>query len=405
MIYLKHMLKRSTKIALIVGVLALVVLVVIFRDRVRSSITSRLPPIITIDQGTTVKELTPEGAPEGEIQEVTSVATGLDTPWAIAFMPDKSMLVTERGGVLHKLPLTPDGLQGADGEGGWKIQIPGTFENDEGGLLGLALHPNFEENKYIYFYVTTNEGGQVRNRVDRYRLEGDKIEGKTTIVQGIPGSKYHDGGRIAFGPDGKLYATTGDAGDANNAQNVQSLAGKILRINDDGTVPGDNPFNSPVWSYGHRNPQGIAWDRRGRLWATEHGRSGVRSGLDELNLIEKGKNYGWPTIQGDQERDGMLRPAVHSGELSTWAPAGMAAVGESLFFAGLRGESLYEADLAEGDTPKMTAHFFREFGRLRAVTLGPDGMLYVSTSNKDGRGSPKEGDDRILRIDPRVFDK
>ncbi|HWQ99627.1 MAG TPA: PQQ-dependent sugar dehydrogenase, partial [Candidatus Methylomirabilis sp.] len=206
----------------------------------------------------------------------------------------------------------------------------------------------------------------------------------------------------AFGPDGKLYVTTGDAGRDRNAQDKTSLAGKILRLNDDGTVPDDNPFGTAVWSYGHRNPQGLVWDDQGRLWATEHGRSGILSGFDELNLIEKGKNYGWPAIQGDDKKEGLVTPVINSGANETWAPSGAVYVDGSVFFAGLRGETLYEARV--NDTPvTLKKHLVGQYGRLRAVVLGPDGDLYLTTSNLDGRGTPVTDDDRIVRINPRLF--
>jgi glucose/arabinose dehydrogenase len=180
----------------------------------------------------------------------------------------------------------------------------------EGGLLGMALHPRFDEHHWIYLYLTTVSDGGAENRVERYTFENDRLSDKKIIIDKIPGANYHDGGRIAFSPDGYLYITTGDAGKSNLAQATDSLAGKILRVHDDGSIPLDNPFHNAVWSYGHRNSQGLAWDDRGRLWATEHGRSGILSGFDELNLIEKGKNYGWPVIQGDESREGMERPIV-----------------------------------------------------------------------------------------------
>jgi len=187
------------------------------------------------------------------------------------------------------------------------------------------------------------------------------------------------------------------------AQDINSLAGKILRLRDDGTYPEDNPFRNAVYSYGHRNPQGLAWDSDGNLWSTEHGRSGKLSGMDELNLIEKGKNYGWPIIQGDESRDEMITPKVNSGPDETWAPAGMAFYDNSLFFSGLRGETLYEAKIENGNVVELKAHFRKEFGRLRAVVIGPNDNLYISTSNTDGRGKERSGDDKIIKIPLDTF--
>ena len=218
------------------------------------------------------------------------------------------------------------------------------------------------------------------------------------IVDKIPGAPNHNGGRIKFGPDGFLYITTGDAQNPSQAQDKNSLAGKILRLADDGKIPDDNPFGNHVYSYGHRNPQGLTWDNQGRLWATEHGRSGILSGLDEINLIEKGKNYGWPDIQGDEIKVQMESPKIHSGS-DTWAPGGAAFLNNSIFFGGLRGQTFYEAKI-NGEKLELKEHFKGEFGRIREVVVGSDKMLYITTSNLDGRGSPKQGDDKIIKINP-----
>ncbi len=262
----------------------------------------------------------------------------------------------------------------------------------------MALHPDCPDDRYLYFYLTTRDGGGLTNRVERYRFEDDVLSERKVIIERIPGSNNHDGGRIAFGPDGKLYVATGDAERTATAQDRNSLAGKILRLNDDGSIPSDNPFGNATYSYGHRNVQGLAWDGQGRLWATEHGRSIPVSGYDELNLIEKGANYGWPTIQGDGIQAGMRGSAAHSGAKDTWAPAGLAFVGDKAYFVGLRGEALYEATIGSDGKAKVRELFPQRWGRLRAVTVGPDGALYLSTSNTDGRGKKKAGDDRIIRV-------
>lgn len=327
-----------------------------------------------------------ETAPTDPV-EVT--AESLQIPWAIDFLPSGDMLVTERPGRLQRI-----------GENGQTYEIEGVEHTGEGGLLGLTLHPEFSDNQWLYMYLTSETDNGLVNRIERYTYDDNKLSNQTTIIDNIPGASYHDGGRIAFGPDGYLYITTGDAGDGANAQNRESLAGKILRLNDDGSVPEENPFDSEVYSYGHRNPQGIAWDDKGRLWATEHGRSGVRSGFDELNLIEPGVNYGWPTIQGDESAEGMRSPVVHSGPNETWAPAGLAYFEGDLYFGGLRGETLYRADISDVDNVSVSTNFREKYGRLRDVVVGPDNFLYVSTSNRDGRGNPVAEDDRILTIDP-----
>lgn len=317
----------------------------------------------------------------------TVVATGLDTPWAIAFLPSGEMLVSERKGTIQ--------IAGATFR---SMQIRDVVEVGESGLTGLVLHPQFASNQFLYAYFTVKTNGKTVNRVVRYRFDGRELQEPVTIIDNIPAGVNHNGGQIAFGPDGKLYICTGDAGTSALAQDKASLAGKILRVNDDGSIPSDNPFGTAVYSYGHRNPQGITWDDRGRLWATEHGRSGVSTGYDELNLIESGQNYGWPIIQGPVTRSGLRSPMAQSGSATTWAPAGIIYKDGALYFAGLRGQSLYEVSLTpSGQVEAIRSHFKEEYGRLRAMTLGPDGAIYFSTSNKDGRGTIKAGDDQIIR--------
>jgi glucose/arabinose dehydrogenase len=330
---------------------------------------------------------------EAEKPDIEIIAENLKIPWEIAFLPDGQMLVTERPGTLVKIYKEKHVIQ----------KIEGVEHTGEGGLLGLAVHPDFSENGWIYLYLTLKVKSGLINRVERYRLENNKLFDKRIILEGIAGASFHDGGRMEFGPDGYLYITTGDARNKPLAQDISSLNGKILRIKDDGGVADDNPFGNAVYSYGHRNPQGLAWDESGRLWATEHGPSGLNSGFDEVNLIEKGKNYGWPEIIGDESKEGMTVPVIQSGTDDTWAPAGMAYWKGSFFFAGLRGESLYEAGLTDQDTIILTSHFKEEFGRLRAVVLGPDNYLYITTSNIDGRGTAREGDDKIIRINPQIL--
>lgn len=324
--------------------------------------------------------------------DVSVVAEDLFVPWDIAFLPDGDMLVTERDGTLRRF-----------GEHAVAIPISSVRVVGEGGLLGMALHPNFEENHFLYLYVTRRAGLGTENNVERYELDGEQLLGRTVIIEGIPGGGSHDGGRLAFGPDGYLYVTTGDAGNERSAQDPSSLAGKILRVRDDGSIPEDNPFHNAVYSFGHRNPQGIDWDPEGRLWATEHGRSGLQSGYDEVNLIRQGGNYGWPDIEGGETAVGMTSPIAHSGGGDTWAPASALYWDGSIFFAGLRGAALYEAVLRGTEIVEIKAHLKGQFGRLRAIALGPDGFFYLSTSNRDGRGEAAEHDDKIIRIDPIMF--
>lgn len=323
-------------------------------------------------------------------ETVEVVAQDLTVPWEVAFLPNGDLLVSERSGSIKRVS---DHTK--------VFPIAGVKETHEGGLLGLALHPDFASNGWIYLYYTATAPNGLVNKVERYRLHNDTLTDKTEIISGIPAANNHDGGRIAFGPDRLLYIATGDALDEQSAQDVNSLAGKILRVRDDGKPVSDNPFGNAVYSYGHRNPQGLAWDSVGQLWATEHGPSGSQSGHDELNRIKKGGNYGWPVIVGDETRAGMEKPVLHSGANDTWAPSGLAYANGSLFFAGLRGQALYQAKL-DGDKAALTSHFKQEYGRLRAVAVR-DGYVYFSTSNTDGRGNPKPNDDKVLRIKLTAF--
>lgn len=326
------------------------------------------------------------------VLETSIVAQNLEIPWSIVFLPDKSMLFTERPGRVRLI----------DSNGNLQASSVFTFKNirsvGEGGLLGITISPNFMVNNYVYLYYTYSEtNGNTFNRVVRMVYKNQKLINEKIIVDKIPGSVNHNGGRIKFGPDGFLYITTGDAENPSQAQDIKALGGKILRVTPDGNPAPDNPFNNFVFSYGHRNPQGLAWNSNGELWETEHGRSGILSGLDEINLIEKGKNYGWPLIQGDEQKTGMETAKINSGPSVTWAPSGAVFVGNSLFFGGLRGEALYEA-VFNGNKLNLKEHFKNQFGRIRDVVLGPDNFLYITTSNRDGRGIPVSSDDRIIKI-------
>lgn len=323
------------------------------------------------------------------VADIEVMAQDLKIPWEIIFLSSGEMLVTERPGNLLKI-----------GTDKTVIKIQGVEHVGEGGLQGMALHPDFENNNLIYLYLTTKSDDGLINRLERYKLIDNSLSDKKIIINNIPGARFHDGGRIKFGPDKKLYITTGDAGKSDKAQDLNYLGGKILRINDDGSIPQDNPFkNSPIYSYGHRNPQGLTWDDEGNLWATEHGRSGIKSGLDELNLIKPGQNYGWPIIQGSEKKENMFDSVIHSGPDITWAPAGAIFWDGSIFFAGLRGEALYEYKI---QIQEFKTHFFSNFGRLRAVVLH-GGFIYISTSNTDGRGEERDGDDKIIKINPKIF--
>lgn len=335
---------------------------------------------------------------------VETFVHGLEVPWAIDFVPDGRIFVTERPGRIRvveqsKLRAEP-----------WMVIDVASV--GEAGLLGLAVDPRFSQNRFIYVAYTYRSGlFGLRNRLVRLREDPKTASGvlDKILIDEVAGSNNHDGGRVKFGPDGKLYWTTGDAQSSSLAQRRSSLNGKILRLNTDGTIPPDNPFPaSYVYSYGHRNPQGLSWQRdTGRLYSTEHGPSGFQGCCrDEVNLIEPGKNYGWPDIRGDETKEGMVSPIIHAGSSETWAPTGAAFPSQgpwagSLLFTGLRGQTLYRLLLDPTDphkVVKLERYFQRQFGRLRDVVEGPDKALYVLTSNHDGRGRPAPYDDRILRL-------
>ncbi len=344
----------------------------------------------------------PNGLSIGIDAEV--VATGLDAPWAIDFAPDGRIFITERPG---RVRIVRNGLLSAEPWATIDVARDG-----ESGLLGLALDPEFQQNGFVYLAYTYIDGeGNSKNRLVRMREDPSNGKGilDGILVDEVQGASNHDGGRLRFGPENKLYWTMGDAQVSELAQDISSLNGKILRLNPDGTVPKDNPFpNSIVYSYGHRNPQGLAWQPgTGRLYSTEHGPSGFQgSGQDEVNFIEAGKNYGWPVIHGDKTREDMVSPVIQSGSSETWAPAGATFVvggpwDGSLLFVGLRGQTLCRLTLDVTDPVKVISFerlLANEFGRLRDVVQGPDDAIYILTSNRDGRGRPSEGDDKLLRL-------
>ncbi|HWO07389.1 MAG TPA: PQQ-dependent sugar dehydrogenase [Candidatus Paceibacterota bacterium] len=337
--------------------------------------------------------------------EIEEVARGLEVPWSIVFTSENRMLVSERPGrirVIENGVVREDPLH----------TFPDVSSRAEEGLMSLALHPQYDSTRWVYAVYAYASGNEMFDRVVRFRDEGDSISGLTIILDRIPAARFHAGSRLAFGPDGKLYVTTGDATNRTIAQDLDSLGGKILRLNDDGSIPSDNPFpNSPVWSYGHRNPQGIAWDTSGNLYETEHGPSGFDGpgGGDEVNRIVKGGNYGWPLVSHNETQEGtvapllVFTPAEAPGSALVYSGRAFPQFEGNLFFGALIGEGLIRVVIDENDADRIVRYEKLSdvrFGRIREVTEGPDGAIYFSTSNRDGRGDPAATDDRIFRMIP-----
>jgi glucose/arabinose dehydrogenase len=334
----------------------------------------------------------------------TTFVTGLEVPWSLAFTSPERLLVTERPGrvrvvekgVLREKPLA----------------VLADVENrGEVGLMGLTLAPDYASSRHVYLCYGYDAGRDIRDRVVRYRDGGDALSERSLIIEGIPAAHNHAGCRLRFGPDDMLYVTTGDATDRQIAQDLKSLGGKTLRLRADGAIPSDNPFpGSPVYSYGHRNSQGLDWDPVSKLmFQTEHGPSGFDGpgGGDEVNIVEAGKNYGWPLVHHRETRAGTVAPLLEY--TPAIAPSGACFVTGSLlpsfrndfFFTGLRGERLVRVRLDPSDRRRVAdteSLYVEVYGRLRDVANGPDGALYLATSNRDGRGRVRPADDRILRI-------
>lgn len=316
--------------------------------------------------------------PDGTVE---TLIIGLRTPWSVAPLATGSVLISERdtGQVLE---LTAGGA----------VRVVGTVAavvpGGEGGLLGLAALDDPTPSLYVFHTAASD------NRIVRFDLEGSPgsytLGASEVLVSGIPKAQNHNGGRLAFGPDGMLYATTGDAQVPALSQDLDSLAGKILRLTADGAVPTDNPFaGSYVYSLGHRNPQGIVFDAEGRLWSSELG----QNTWDELNLIEAGANYGWPTVEGIAGRPEFVDP-VQQWATSEASPSGLGLVGGTLFMASLRGQRLWAIDVQRAT--ESEAHFEQELGRIRDAVATSDGRLFVLTSNTDANGRPGPDDDRLL---------
>jgi aldose sugar dehydrogenase len=332
------------------------------------------------------------------------VVEDLEIPWAMDFSPDKRLFFTEREGRVKVLD---------DNNISTLLEIRVEAKrNDEGGLLGLTLSPNFTSDNYIYIYYTYSEQSNVMNRVSRFTLLHSELIDEKIIIDKIPGGRVHNGGRIKFGPDGKLYVTTGEIWQRRLAQDLSSLGGKILRLNPDGSIPPDNPWReSPIFSYGNRNSQGIDWHPiTGTLFASEHGPSGENNwrAHDEINIIKPGKNYGWPEVIGSPDHPDFENPLINTGD-ETWAPSGICFYSgnrfiewkNALLVANLRGRHLRVIKLDGSDYEKVLSSkpvYNGELGRLRDVIMGPDEFIYLCTSNRDGRGDPMKEDDMIIRI-------
>lgn len=321
---------------------------------------------------------------------VEVIATGLEKPWAVDFADDR-IFITEKTG---KIRVVESGILLED-----PLASLRTVNVFGGGLLGIAVHPNFTDNHFLYVYYTYEEDSKLWNKILRITESENKLQDAITILDKIPGSKFSNGGVLKFGPDGKLYATTGTTSDSSHeSQNIESLEGKVLRLNDDGTIPDDNPYsNSVVFSYGHRNPQGMAWDVSGNLFVTEMG----PTKNDEINLITSGKNYGWPI----QECSGNVNfvdavkcydPSIEPGGIVFYSGDKL-AFDNNLIMATLRGAHVFEIEITEDGITSQKS-ILSGLGRIRDVNEGPNGYLYVITSNTDGKGFPDSTDDKLVRI-------
>ncbi|NUV68569.1 MULTISPECIES: PQQ-dependent sugar dehydrogenase [unclassified Streptomyces] len=336
-------------------------------------------------------DLPPE---KGSAKVVSALTENLKSPWGLAALPGGDLLVSSRDeGTIHRI----------DGESGKQTllgSVPGVAPAGEGGLLGLAVSSTFGADQLVYAYFTTTSDNRiVRMSYDEKRPAGQQLGAPDTVLRGIPKGSIHNGGRIAFGPDKMLYAGTGEAGDTELSQDKESLAGKILRMTPDGEPVHGNPeADSVVYSYGHRNVQGLAWDAEKRLWAAEFG----QNTWDELNLIEPGGNYGWPEVEGREGEDGFIDP-VAQWKTSEASPSGIAYAEGSIWMAGLRGERLWRIPLSgeKAGEPLADPQAFleEEHGRLRTVVSAGSDRLWLLTSNTDGRGTERDGDDRILQVE------
>ncbi|MEV2217224.1 PQQ-dependent sugar dehydrogenase [Streptomyces sp. NPDC050997] len=330
---------------------------------------------------------------KGSVKVVRTVTEGLDTPWGLAPLQDGDLLVSSRDqGTITRI----DGQSGKKTELG---EVPGVSPAGEGGLLGIAISPDYASDHMVYAYFTSaSDNRVVRMLYDEKKPSGEQLGAPDTIFKGIPKGVIHNGGRIAFGPDRMLYAGTGESGDTGLSQDTKSLGGKILRLTPEGEPAPGNPFpDSPVYSYGHRNVQGLAWDSKQRLFASEFG----QDTWDELNAIKPGANYGWPDAEGRSDSSKYQNP-VAQWRTDDASPSGIAYAGGSVWMAGLKGQRLWRIPLKGTATSADPQAFLQgEYGRLRTVVAAGGDKLWLVTSNTDGRGDPRDGDDRILEIQVR----
>lgn len=335
-------------------------------------------------------------AADGTRFGVQTLATGLQIPWSLAFTPDGRLLVTERPG---RVRVIQNGALLAEPA----LTLTDVFTTGESGILGLAVHPQFAANRFVYLTYTASAPGGPVARLMRFREADNRLAEGVVLLDDVPAANIHNGSRVKFGPDGRLYVTFGDVATPSVAQDAASLNGKVLRLTDDGLSAPGNRFASPVYSLGHRNPQGIDWHPvTGELWETEHG----QTHNDEINVIDSGANYGWPTIEASQTRPDMVAPIVFF--VPAVAPSGAAfyrgtaipAFANQLFVATLRGMALLRLTVSGRRVTAQERLLENRYGRLRDVVSGPDGYLYVCTSNRDGRTTPVAEDDRVLRIVP-----
>ncbi len=350
--------------------------------------------------------------PGNEVKfRVETVASGLEVPWGFAWLPNKDMLVTERRG---RVRIIENGKLRAEPV----FTVPDVEPSSESGLMDITLHPEFAKNSFVYLAYAYKKDGK-RDKIVRYKFADNKLIESKIVIEDLPSAPNHAGMRARFGPDKKLYITVGDATNWDLAQDNKSLAGKTLRLNEDGTVPSDNPFvgkegyRSEIFSTGHRNAQGLAWQpASGLMFQTEHGPSGFEGrggGADEVNIVERGKNYGWPTIWGNRTQAGMEAPLLEYSPAC--APASAMFYNGSLFpafkgnffFGCLRGTRIIRVVLNGRKVVKQENLLEGSYGRIREMAEGPDGYIYFSTSNRDGRGSPAKDDDRILRLVPETL--